>query len=255
MNDLDFSPRAVLFDLDDTLAESFQPPLPSTIERLRLLLEKIPVAIITAAGFPRIERDFLTHLADSPHIDRFTVFANSSAECFVWQGGWTLLYDFELTDAERARISAIITESVKATGIQAGQTKYEPKIIDRRVQIAYAAIGLTASEADKNSWDPDQSKRRLLKSEIEKRLPGFEVLIGGKTTIDITRTGVDKSYGVRYFAERQKCEPEDMLYVGDALYEGGNDAVVIATGVRTRQVSSPLETERVIDAVLERLAA
>ncbi len=49
-------PKIAIFDLDDTLAESFQPPKSEMIDRLEKLLEHIPVAIISAAGFPRIER-------------------------------------------------------------------------------------------------------------------------------------------------------------------------------------------------------
>ena len=38
-----------------------------------------------------------------------------------------------------------------------------------------------------------------------------------------------------------------MLYVGDALYPGGNDAAVIPTGIRTISTSGPVETESIID--------
>jgi hypothetical protein len=41
-----------------------------------------------------------------------------------------------------------------------------------------------------------------------------------------------------------------MLYVGDALYPGGNDEVVILTGVQTRAVANPTETETIIDEIL-----
>jgi len=42
-----------------------------------------------------------------------------------------------------------------------------------------------------------------------------------------------------------------MLYVGDALKEGGNDSVVIETGIRTQEVSGPQETAKVIEEVLK----
>jgi hypothetical protein len=76
------------------------------------------------------------------------------------------------------------------------------------------------------------------------------VLIGGKTTIDITRAGVDKAFGVRWLSERLNIPPQAMLFVGDALYEGGNDAVVIPTGIQTRSVTGPSETAKIIDDLL-----
>ena len=44
---------------------------------------------------------------------------------------------------------------------------------------------------------------------------------------------------------------DEMLYVGDALEEGGNDYVVVETGVRTRAVSGPTEAAEVITDMLE----
>jgi phosphomannomutase len=244
-------PKAAIFDLDDTLAESFQPPTEEMIERLIRLLDLVPISILSAAGFPRIEAQFLDALAVSPHIDRCYIFPNSASQCYIREeSGWRQAYSLDLTPEERGAITAAIQESVTETGIIELHPKYEPQIIDREAQIAYAAIGLKATEEDKVAWDPDQSKRRHLKTAIESRLQGFEVLMGGKTTIDITRSGVDKAYGVRWLAKHLGFKPEDMLFVGDALYEGGNDAVVIPTGIQTRSVTGPDETAKIIDELL-----
>lgn len=235
----------MLFDLDDTLAESFQPPTDSMIEKLSRLLDKMPVAIMTAAGLPRIEADFL-HRVHTDHLDRFYIFPNSSAQCFAYEGG-TLksVYDMLLRPEQRDEIKQAITESVAEVHLEL-DPRYQPLIIDRDVQIAYAALGLDATEEAKREWDPDKTKRKKLKEALDKRLPQYEVLIGGKTTIDITTKGITKAYGVEWLAKKLGLETKDMLYVGDAFYEGGNDAVVIATGVQTRAVSGPPETEQII---------
>jgi hypothetical protein len=41
-----------------------------------------------------------------------------------------------------------------------------------------------------------------------------------------------------------------MLYVGDALFPGGNDAPVRETGAACIQVDNPHETRRVIETVI-----
>ena len=128
--------------------------------------------------------------------------------------------------------------------------RYAPLVIDRDVQIAYAALGLSAPEEAKKAWDPDKSKRRRLKAALDARLPDFEVLIGGKTTIDITHKGITKAHGVEWLSARLAIPASDMLYVGDAFYEGGNDAAVIPTGIQTRPISGPAETEIVLDELL-----
>src|SRR5262249_30262844 len=151
--------------------------------------------------------------------------------CYAYENGsWKELYDLSLSVEERERIKKAIADAVKEIDI--GDPRYEALTIDREAQIAYAAIGLQASLEDKKSWDPDQSKRRKLKEAIEKRLPDFEVRIGGMTTIDITKKGVSKAYGVEWFAKRLGVAASEMLFVGDALYEGGNDEVVIPTGIQ-----------------------
>jgi phosphomannomutase len=244
-------PRAALFDLDDTLAESFQPPKPVVIERLSQLLEKIPVAILTAAGFPRIEADFLHKMTDSPRIDSFYIFANSSAQCYMHiDGAWKTAYDSILSEEDRRTIKDAITASVAEIKLELDPV-YEAMIIDRDVQIAYAALGLSAPEEAKKAWDPDKSKRKRLKDALDTRLPNFEVLIGGKTTIDITHKGITKAYGVEWFAKKLGIPASEMLYVGDAFYEGGNDTSVIPTGIQTRPVTGPAETEVVLQELID----
>jgi phosphomannomutase len=241
-------PKVAIFDVDDTLAESFQPPSLEMLQKIRLLMTRMPFAIISAAGFQRIERDFLTQLTDSPDISRLYVLPNSSAQAYTWRDGWNEEYSLALTPDERETIARALTE---------GDEHADPRavVIDREVQVAYAAIGLKASLEEKQSWDPDQSKRMKMRAMLEKKLPDFEILIGGSTTIDITRKAVNKAYGVRWLSEKLRIAPADMLYVGDALYPGGNDAVVIPTGVQTRSVTGPADTEKIIDEVIAACAA
>ncbi|HVU75409.1 MAG TPA: HAD hydrolase family protein [Candidatus Paceibacterota bacterium] len=238
-------PKAVLFDVDDTLAESFRPPTNSMLARLRELLDRTAVGIISAAGFPRIERDFVATLTDSPNAKRLYVLPNSSAQAYTWADGWNEEYSLALSDEERAYIEECIRRADPSPDPRA-------RIIDRGVQVAYAAIGLDASFEDKKTWDPDQSKRTAMKTVLDAMLPEYEVLIGGMTTIDITKKGINKAYGVRWMAERLRSEPHEMLYIGDALYPGGNDYVVIETGVQVHQVKNPSETEEVVESLLTR---
>ena len=158
-------PRAVLFDLDDTLAESFKPPQQDMVEHLRELLEYMPVAVLSAAGLPRIERDFLKSWEMSPHIDRFFVFPNSATEVYQFQkGSWKQLYNFALSEEERSHIKAAVETAAAKVGT--GHPEYAPELWDRGSQIAYAMIKSDAPQEIKKTWDPDQAKRKLLKDEL-----------------------------------------------------------------------------------------
>ncbi len=242
--------KHVIFDLDETLTESFQPPKPEMMALLRKLLEKVPVAIMTGAGFQRVANHVLSQLDGAPHISHLTLLTNSAAQAYTWQDGWNEEYNHAMSPAERERIKSIIAEAETLLPVIRDTEAYGKRISDREVQIAYTVVGLDAPQEIKMQWDPDVKKRREIMAYLRPQLAEYEIRSGGASTIDITKKGIDKAYGVRWLCERTKLQPTDMLYVGDALYEGGNDAVVIPTGIHTRSVSGPAETERVIQELL-----
>ncbi len=245
------APRAVAFDLDDTLAESFQPPSDEMMAKIRALLERVPVAIISGAKFERIKSEVLDRLADSPHMNDLYVLADNGAQGYVYSGnGWQRAYTNEFTQDEQTHIEETVREAVAKTDILGANPKYTPELLKDPAELRYAALGLDALENDKMNWDPDMSKRRKLQNILSTSLQGCEVSIGGKTTIDITRKGVNKASGIIWLSQRLGFPPSDMLYVGDALYEGGNDAVVIPTGIRTISVTGPSDTAKILDELL-----
>ncbi len=244
-------PAVAIFDLDDTLAESFHAPSPAILAGLGRLLEHMPVAIITGASFARMESQFLTTLAAHPQSDRLYIFPTSSAQSYVHEhGAWKQVYNLALTEEERAHIKTEILKAVRDTEVLKGIPHYGEQMIDRESQVAYTQVGIDAPVEVKSGWDMDGSKRRTLWSTLKQSLPEFEILMGGATTIDITRKEVNKSHGVKWLSQHLGIPASEMLYVGDALYPGGNDSAVIPTGIQTRAVSGPAETQTVIDELL-----
>ncbi len=247
------NPRAIMFDLDDTLAASFQAPSEHIMKQLEQLLEHMPVGIITGASYDRVAKDVAARIRENLRA-RLFLFPTSSAEGYRFTDGvWKREYTYEIPPDKAGRIVHAIQETIATTDLLRGYTPRGAQYLNRTTQIAYAFLGIDVSPEDKASWDPDGNKRRLLQSMLAKKLPEYEILIGGRTSIDITKKGVDKSLGVRRFAEWNNISPRDMLYIGDALYAGGNDEVVIKTGIRTCQTSGPAETEKIIDNLLTRL--
>ena len=106
----------------------------------------------------------------------------------------------------------------------------------------------------KGNWDPDAAKRKALKAILDPELPGFAINIGGSSSIDITRKGVDKGYAVHRLAEATGLTLADMLFLGDAIFPGGNDYPVKAAGVDSVKVRDIEETKRVVEAIIACLA-
>ena len=244
-------PRAILFDLDDTLAPSFESPAPAMIERLARLLAQMPLAIITGRDFDRIEPNFLPLLTPNAPPNSLFVMHESSAICLMWDGSqWIEQYGISLSTDERALIRTGIETAITETGALEGLPVFGERILEKRAQTALAALGIGVPTNLKYSWDPGNVRRTKLRDAIAAHLPEFDVLFGGATSIDVTHRGVNKTRGVRWLAEHLKVAPHEMLYIGDALYPNGNDFVVIETGVITQTTTGPEETARIIDDLL-----
>ena len=75
--------------------------------------------------------------------------------------------------------------------------------------------------------------------------------IGGTTSIDITRRGVNKAYGIHKLEQYLKIPIDRMVFVGDALFYGGNDYPAKTTGVDCISVTGPEETKKLIEGWLQ----
>ena len=248
-----FVPRAMAFDLDGTLAESKQHMSADMGILLCKLLSHVPVAVTSGAGFPQFERQFFPALPQEANLERLYIFPDNAAQCFVHRmGDWHAQYDQAFSPNEKEHIMRALAEALSAVGLsQAPVRIWGQRIEDREAEIAFSPLGQQAPlEAKRECNKEHDDLRRRLHEELNKRLPEFANAMGGLTTIDITRKGITKAYGVERFAELTKVSIPEMLYVGDALEEGGNDAVVIETGIKTHQVFGPKETAALIESLL-----
>lgn len=244
--------KALIFDLDGTLAESKSLLTPEMGALLARLLLKMPVAIMSGGSYAQFTKQFLGGMPPYANYNNLYLFPTSAAQCYVWKDhSWQYLYNNPFTDKERAQILKALSESLRETGLDAPPPQlWGEQTEDRGTEITWSALGQNAPMEVKRVWDPDRKKRYPLEVALLKRLPGFSIRMNATTSIDITRAGMTKAFGVRQFSEILKIPVEDMLYVGDALFPGGNDEIVKETGVPTQQVYGPRETAKVIERIL-----
>jgi HAD superfamily hydrolase (TIGR01484 family) len=103
---------------------------------------------------------------------------------------------------------------------------------------------------EKEKWDADFAKRKKIKTILDTLIPEFSVRLGGATSIDVTKPGIDKAYGIKKLQETLGISIKEMIYVGDALFVGGNDYPAEQAGVISIPVRGPNETKRVIEAII-----
>lgn len=248
MEPIDFKPKLVVFDLDGTITESKQTLDLDMGRQLEKLMDKLPIAVMSGASFGQFQKQFLPGLPDAIPPSRLYIFPTNAAQCYVLENNeWRKEYNHSLSAEEKTQVIEAINRALSETGFGEPPTQvWGERIEDRDAQIAFSYYGQEAPLAVKRAWDPDRKKRAQIRAAMLPLLADFSISMGGTNTIDITRKGVTKSFGLRALSRITEIDITDMLYVGDALEEGGNDAVVKETGIRTLQVSGPQDVREVI---------
>jgi hypothetical protein len=89
-----------------------------------------------------------------------------------------------------------------------------------------------------------------MKALLDTFIPEFSVRLGGATSIDVTKPGIDKGYGIRKLRDVLGVAITEMVFIGDALFPGGNDYPAKEAGALSIQVRDPKETKVVIEAII-----
>jgi len=126
-------------------------------------------------------------------------------------------------------------------------------IEDRKSLVAFSAFGQTAPLDIKSSWDPDRTRRIPMVRILQELIPDYDVKIGGATTIDVTKKGINKAYGIKKMTEYLGFTKDEMLYLGDDFGEGGNDYPVMEAGVDCIPVENPEDTKRKLKELIYNL--
>ena len=245
-------PRLVAFDLDDTLAPS-KAPLPDAVRDALLdLLAVTEVCVISGGQIDQFRTQVVSRLGALP--DPLAVRLHLMPTCGTqyWRAtsdGLTCVYAEDLTDGEKQRAMRAVEEQAKRLGLWADRT-WGPALEDRGSQITFSALGQQAPLDEKRAWDPSGEKKSRLRAAVQAELPQLEVRSGGSTSVDITRKGIDKAYGMHRLAQLTGIPYAEMLFVGDRLDPDGNDYPVKSLGIPTRAVPGWEETVGVIEAVV-----
>ncbi|RDE07495.1 HAD-IIB family hydrolase [Sphingomonas aracearum] len=242
--------QLVAFDLDGTLALSKQALLPDMGEALADLLGVANVAVISGGDWPQFDKQVASQLPARADLSRLWLMPTTGTKLYTHkEGAWRPVYAELFDDATKKKILEAFDASLEATGFTPEQTWGE-RIEDRGSQITFSALGQQAPIEAKEHWDPKFEKRKVIQADLKQRLPGLSINMGGATSIDITREGVDKAYGLRKLHDASGIPLETFLFIGDAIFPGGNDYPAKEMGLDTVRVRDPQETLAVIAAIV-----
>jgi hypothetical protein len=241
--------QLIVFDLDGTLAQSKASIDAEMATLLGALLDIVKVAIISGGNWPQFEKQVLAHLPHDTRLANLSLLPTCGTKFYRYAGAWEKIYSEDFTAAEKGKITCALNTSITAAGCKSDKV-WGAVIEDRGSQITFSALGQQAPLAEKMKWDPDFAKRKRMKALLDRLIPEFSVRLGGATSVDVTKPGIDKAYGIRKLRDTLDIAIQDMIYIGDALFPGGNDYPAEEAGALSIKVRDPDETKTVIDAIL-----
>jgi len=241
--------KLIVFDLDGTLAPSKSSLAPQTAGLLRDLLGIVKVAVISGGAWTQFETQLLTDLPQDSFLANLSLLPTCGTKFFQYKGKWEELYSEDLTAEQKTKIIDSLDKAAGEAGYRARKIWGEV-IEDRGSQVTFSALGQQAPLAEKEKWDPDFSKRKKITAILETLIPEFSIRIGGATSIDVTKPGIDKAYGIGKLRDTLHLSFKEMVYIGDALFPGGNDYPAEEAGVVSIPVKGPDDTNLVITTIL-----
>ena len=225
--------RLIVFDLDGTLTESKSAPDSEMSKLLHDLLGLVKVAVISGGDWEQFEEQLLSALPGDERLESLSILPTCGTQFFA---------------DEKAKIISSPAKALESNGLKSERVWGEV-IEDRGSQVTLSALGQQAPLEEKEKWDPDFAKRKRVKATLDTLIPEFSVRMGGTTSLDVTKPGIDKAYGIRKLRDILEISLAEMIFIGDALFPGGNDYPAEEAGVVSIPVRGPDETKLVIQAI------
>lgn len=257
--------RLIIFDLDGTLTESKSDMDAEMAGLVASLLEKKQVAVIGGAKYETFRRQLLSKLKAPPgSLKNLFLFPTTATVFYRFNGndpepspaasygaGWEEVYRDDLTDEEKKEVMSAFEKTFKELGYKHPEKTYGELIEDRGTQITFSALGSSAPLELKERWNRDNPDLRSKMEEIlQGHLPDMEAKVAGLTSIDVTRKGVDKGYGIRQISRYLNVPIEEMFFVGDAFSHESNDEAALKTGVLCFEVKGVKGTKEIVRYLL-----
>ncbi len=250
----------IVFDLDGTLIHTKSPMDTEMSQLLVRLLATRQVAVIGGGTYAIFQELFLRKLKCQKNLlEKLSLFPVTGTAFYKYKNRWKNVYSLQLTASEITKIQKAFEDVFKEIGYQHPKKTYG-EIIENRggSQVSFSVYGQDIVKVlgmkgvrMKEQWLKDNLKLKMKIAKLTaKKLPNLEVKAAGFTTIDVTKKGIDKAYGIHQMQKYLKIPISKMFFVGDAMFVGGNDHAVVKTGVDYMATNGPEETKKIINKIL-----
>ncbi len=245
------------FDIDQTLNIAKTPIPPEIATVLVQCLDHFEVCPISGQKFEQFLIQIVAPLQQagvtSEQLAHLHLFPAQGTQYYHYLGdSWHQIYNYPLSDREIAKITSVLEASARELGYwEEDKLAAGDEIIENRLsQVTFSALGQTAPTEVKYAWDPDMKKRKAIVKKCRANLPEFLYEIGGTTSINVAKKGMNKEFGMKHLLEELKVQKSSVLYFGDMTQPGGNDYPVVQMGIDTVTVRSHEDTLYALRGIL-----
>lgn len=245
--------KIIAFDLDGTLSVSKSVITLDMGDLVKKLAKQKMVVVISGGSFSQFKTQFLPPFHDDesmiPFIHNLTLLPTSGSQRYEYdeiRKEWILTDKESLDNNVKERAKKLLQEIIDNPIYEIPPNPIGNIIEDRDTQITFTPNGQQAPIEIKRLWDPDRKKREKIKAVLEPQLPEVDILINGSSSIDILIKGFNKAVGLIRLLDKLNLKKSDMIFIGDALFPGGNDYSVFEADIETIAVKGPEETALII---------
>lgn len=262
--------KVLAFDIDQTLNIAKTPITDETAGILAECLNYFEICPISGQKFDQFLIQIINRLIEVAEVTpaqlmhlhlfvaqgtqyyRYNPLANNNDGASYDEKNWEEVYSFPLTKNEVQIISQAIEAAAKELGFwESDKLQAGDQIIENRLsQVTFSALGQKAGTKEKYAWDPDCKKRQKIAKRAKELAPDFTFEIGGTTSINAVKPGMNKAFGMTHMMDELKVSRDEILYFGDMTQPGGNDYPVVEMGIETITVRNHEDTEFALKGIL-----
>ena len=238
--------KIICFDLDGTLTESKTDIAPQTVDLLAELQKIKIVSVIGGASFKQFEIQFLRYIT---YHNNLYILPASGASFYQFEDNeWQEIYKLKLSENEKQQIFEAFRKTFLDINYNDPPITYGEIIEDRECEVVFSTLGQRAPLAERLALKYD--RRPEIINSLKKYLSKFKISMSGVNSIDVTRIGIDKGYAIEQIQKYFDVNLDEMVFVGDAIYEGRHDFAVVRTGIETVKVTGPADTMKFIKSLI-----
>ena len=213
--------RIFIFDVDGTLTPSRQPMTKEFQTFFKQWIKKNKFYLVTGSDLPKLQEQMCMYDIEAEGI--FTCCGNQFwlPNPSVPIQSADLIYDnkFKVPRKLNKLLGTILSNSIYPH-------RYGNHIEDRGSMVNFSIVGRDCNQEQREEyykWDKEKGERKIIAQAIKEKFPDLDAVIGGQISIDIYPKGMDKSQVLNVIEQERLVPPNEYIFIGDGIENGGND--------------------------------